>query len=146
MRWTTAAVLLACAAAAPRSAEAQSDTVAVCVVRDDGELGQELHTFDRANPPAHHHSHNPDPGPGYAAGKRWFIDNEPFRFNDRGFVKYGLPLVVELGKLKRVGRYRGVGLYTEVEEGDDPLVLYVPVRPGCEFQRYQTEPIGRVRG
>jgi hypothetical protein len=40
-----------------------------------------------------------------------------------------------------------VGVFAETGATDRPEVVYIPVRPGCEFQPYQTEvKTGGVRG
>lgn len=146
MRWTAAAMMVLAVCAAAASAEAQVRQVTVCLVRD-GELAQEVHSIDPTRLDTTWNHRRPPLRPGYAADQEWFINNEPFRFNGRGFVKYGLPRVVPFGTLKRVGVHQGVPLFAESDADDDPLVLYVPLRPGCEFQLYQTEAITRsVRG
>ena len=120
--------------------------VRLCLFRG-GELREESHVVDATRLDSVY-ARTRDPGPGYAAGERWYIDNGPIQFGRRRFVKYGLPRVMTMGELRRLGAYRGIGVYTEVAESvDDPLVLYVPVRPGCEFQVYSTEPLtGGIRG
>jgi hypothetical protein len=143
MRWTVAAMLaLTACAAVPTGAEAQArpDSVALCVIRD-GELREEMQP--RGDSVYNTHTYTgPGPGPGYVHSEAFFVNNEPIRFGRRMFVKYGLPRVMEVGELRRLGRYQGVSVFTEVQEPeDDPLVLYLPVRPGCEFQPYQTEAI-----
>jgi hypothetical protein len=40
-----------------------------------------------------------------------------------------------------------VGVFTEASATGTPDVIYIPVRPGCEFQPYQYEvPARGVRG
>lgn len=75
---------------------------------------------------------------GYAAEARWFIDNEPIPFTRPwAHVKYGYPRVMGVHEIVRAGEHRGVGIYVAVGDTVDPQVIYVPVRPGCLFQRYQ---------
>ena len=84
---------------------------------------------------------------GYAAGASWFINNEPVMMMGRRYVKYGLPRVLGVNDVTRVGEYQGVSVFAETGATGTPEVLYVPVRPGCEFQPYQTEvKAGAVRG
>jgi hypothetical protein len=84
---------------------------------------------------------------GYAAGATWFINNEPVTMMGRRYVKYGLPRVLGVNEVTRVGEYMGVSVFAETGAMGTPEVLYVPVRPGCEFQPYQTEvKAGAVRG
>jgi hypothetical protein len=74
----------------------------------------------------------------YAASHPWYADGEPIRFRGRRFVRYGEPRVLGVPEVARAGEYRGVGVYTE--PGDTaPAFVYLPVRPGCEFQPYQLE-------
>jgi hypothetical protein len=84
---------------------------------------------------------------GYAAGASWFINNEPVMVMNRRYVKYGLPRVLGVNEVTRVGEYQGVSVFAETGATGTPEVLYVPVRAGCEFQPYQTEiKAGAVRG
>jgi hypothetical protein len=88
----------------------------------------------------------PDP-PGYAAGARWMILNEPIPFRGRRYVKYGRARVLGAREVERTGEYQGTPLFREAGESGDPIVLYVPVLPGCVFQPYQnTANVGAVRG
>jgi len=83
----------------------------------------------------------------YAANATWFINNEPITFNNRRYVKYGLPRVLGVSEVTRGGDYQGVGVFTEAGATGAPEVIYLPVRPGCEFQPYQLEQkTGAVRG
>lgn len=85
--------------------------------------------------------------PNYAAGATWFVNNEPVMVSNRRFVKYGLPRVVAPADLRHVGTVNGVNIFAAGDAGENPEVVYVPVRPGCEFQPYQYEvPVRRVRG
>jgi hypothetical protein len=84
---------------------------------------------------------------GYAAGGTWYINNEPVTINGRRYVKFGLPRVVGVNEVTRTGEYQGVGVFTESSATGTPDVVYIPVRPGCEFQPYQYEvPARGVRG
>ena len=86
-------------------------------------------------------------GAQYAANATWYINNEPITFGNRRYVKYGLPRVLGVNEVTRVGDYQGVGVFAETGATDRPEVVYIPVRPGCEFQPYQTEvKTGGVRG
>ena len=80
----------------------------------------------------------------YAAGEPWFIQEEPIVVNG---VQYALPRVLGVNDVVRVGEYRGIPVFAAAGTADPPLVVYVPVRPGCEFQPYQTDAkTGAVRG
>lgn len=79
----------------------------------------------------------------YARSRIWYRDNERIDYDPRDvcFTKYGLPRILERDSLRRLGAWRGVPVFSERSAGDDPLVIYAPVGPGCEFQPYQTEAI-----
>jgi opacity protein-like surface antigen len=82
----------------------------------------------------------------YAANASWYINNEPLTFQNRRFVKYGLPRVLGVNEVTRVGEFGGVPVFAETGQ-TRPEVVYVLVRPGCEFQPYQVETkTGSVRG
>ena len=84
---------------------------------------------------------------GYAAGATWYINNEPITVNGRRYVRYGLPRVLGVSEVTRTADYMGVSVFSEAGAMGTPEVLYIPVRPGCEFQPYQLEvKAGGVRG
>ena len=84
---------------------------------------------------------------GYAGGEPWFIANEAITVNGRRYVRYGLPRVLGVSEVSRTADFSGVPVFAEAGATGTPEVLYVPVRPGCEFQPYQLEvKAGGVRG
>ncbi|HEU4880757.1 MAG TPA: hypothetical protein VFT45_00890, partial [Longimicrobium sp.] len=88
----------------------------------------------------------PATAPSYAGGAGWYIQGGPITLDGRRFVKYGLPRVLGVNEVTRTGEYEGVPLFAEPGMAR-PDVVYVAVRPGCEFQPYQTEvKAGSVRG
>jgi hypothetical protein len=88
----------------------------------------------------------PSSSPSYAAGAPWYIQNDQITVQGRRFVKFGLPRILGTGDVARVGEYQGVPVFAEAGM-ERPDVVYVAVRPGCEFQPYQTEvKSGAVRG
>jgi hypothetical protein len=77
---------------------------------------------------------------GYAGNETWFINSEPVTFMDRRYVKYGLPRILGTTDVNSVGTVNGVATFAEpTANAQHPEVIYVPVRPGCEFQPYQIE-------
>ena len=90
----------------------------------------------------------------YAQEAAWYVENEPMPESvwpvedARGdYVKYGPPRTEEADSLTRISSWRGVGVYAGQWQGRlDYGVLYVPVRPGCWFHRYQFVGVGEVRG
>ena len=127
----------------------EMQTIQVCVVQD----GNVANVSAMYNPTAGDTTVNGQPfatafptGAQYAANATWYINNEPVTFQTRRFVKYGLPRVLGVNEVTRVGEFQGVSLFAETGQ-TRPEVVYVPVRPGCEFQPYQVETkTGSVRG
>ncbi|HEX6746478.1 MAG TPA: hypothetical protein VF092_04120 [Longimicrobium sp.] len=78
------------------------------------------------------------PTPVYAAAERWYVNNEPFYFEGRRYVKYGLPRTIDPALLRRIGRFGLMGIYAEKPRPgeDDAETVYIPVGPG-EYQPYQ---------
>jgi hypothetical protein len=81
----------------------------------------------------------------FAVNAAWYHAYEPIMMRDRRYVIYGLPRALRPGDLVARGTYRGVTVFAEPGDAHPP-VLYLPVRPTCEFQPYQTEMGGPVRG
>ena len=128
--------LLTAFAASPGAAQQRG--VRVCVVRG-GELATETRTYDPAVGDSSV-SHGPrEPMPEYAADDTFYVNREPISFTGRRYRHHGLPRVLEIGGVVRVGTYRGLGVYADAGTADRPSVVYLPVRPGCEFQPYVLE-------
>lgn len=72
----------------------------------------------------------------YGAGNAWFAAGEPIAYEGRRYEKYGLPRVLGVDEVVRVGEWAGVPLFGDPLAGD---VVYLPVRTGCEFQPYSPE-------
>jgi hypothetical protein len=88
----------------------------------------------------------PATAPAYAANAGWYIQGEPIMLDRRRYVKFGLARVLGVNEVTRVGEFQGVPVFAEAGT-TKPEVVYVAVRPGCEFQPYQTEvKSGAVRG
>lgn len=88
----------------------------------------------------------PATGSSYAGGANWYIQGDAITLDGRRFVKFGLPRVLGVNDVARSGEYQGVPVFAEggMTRSD---VVYVAIRPGCEFQPYQTEvKSGAVRG
>jgi hypothetical protein len=83
----------------------------------------------------------------YAAGTPWYINHEPLLLANRRFIKYGLPRRLSARELQPAGQFNGVPVFVEAGTRGSADVYYVPVRPGCEFQPYQSQDTaGAVRG
>ena len=88
----------------------------------------------------------PATAPAYAAGAGWYIQGEPITLDRRRYVKFGLARVLGVDEVARVGEHQGVPVFAEAGT-TRPEVVYVAVRPGCEFQPYLSEVMsGAVRG
>lgn len=84
---------------------------------------------------------------GYAFNKPWYVHNEPITWERRYYTKYGPPRVLSPAALRPAGEHGGVVFFAEVDTAETPGVIFVPIRPGCEFHSYQWErTIGGVRG
>lgn len=76
----------------------------------------------------------------YARKKPWYVNNEKISFGKYKYTKYGLPRVLGIGEITRTGSYDGVGIYVEsASDETTPVLIYMPVRQGCEFQPYLRE-------
>jgi hypothetical protein len=82
----------------------------------------------------------------YATGRTWFVQGEPIQFMNRRYVRFGLTRVIGAGELTRVGEHQGVPVFAPTGQTTAPDVIYLPVRPGCEFQPFQHEAEIQVRG
>ena len=126
------------------------EDIQICVLQQDGSLTTVTGSYSRT---AGDTLVNGQPfatayptGAQYAANATWFINNEPVMFQNRRFVKYGLPRVLGVNEVTRMGDFMGVPVFAEAGQ-TRPDVIYVPVRSGCEFPPYQTEvKTGGVRG
>ena len=88
----------------------------------------------------------PATAPTYAASETWYINNDSISLNDRQYVRYGTTRILTPGTLTSAGTVNGVGVFAETGATSPFDVIYVPVRPGCEFQPYQQRARVRVRG
>lgn len=84
----------------------------------------------------------------FAVSAAWYHANETIIAFYRRWWPVGLPRTLRPGDLvARGGEYRGVPVFTDARSSSAlPDLVYLPVRPTCEFQQYQTEMAGPVRG
>jgi hypothetical protein len=71
---------------------------------------------------------------GYALPNEWYRRGETIEIRGRPYAKHGMTSYFLPEELVRAGEYRGVPLF--VAAVDSLPYVYVPVRPGCEFQPY----------
>lgn len=122
--------------------------ITVCLV-ENGDLREVPVTYNfltgdtlRDGRPIHE---NEPTSTAYAAGAPWYIENALITRGEHRYMKYGTTRILASGELQEFGEYQGVPLF--VDRGNaarPPEIIYVPVRPGCEFQRYVREL--RLRG
>lgn len=89
---------------------------------------------------------HPATAPTYAAGANWYVQSDQMRFTDRDWVRFGVTRVIQPAQLQRVGEVQGTQVFAETGATAPYQVLYVPVRPGCEFQPFQPRAALRPRG
>jgi hypothetical protein len=73
----------------------------------------------------------------YALNAAWYTTSQPIIMLGGVYVKYGLPRILGTTDVVPIATFRGVTVF--VESGMDPRrpeVIYLPTRPGCEFQPY----------
>jgi hypothetical protein len=76
----------------------------------------------------------------YASVAGWYVANEAITFRGHRYVKYGVPLVMGVREVARIGEYQKVGVYAErADTASVSRVFYLPSRPGCEFQPYAAD-------
>jgi hypothetical protein len=88
----------------------------------------------------------PTRSPEYAAGTSWYIQSDSLMFEGDEYVRFGVTRTVPHTQLMRAGDFEGTNVFVETGAMAPYSVIYVPVRPGCEFQPYQMREVIRVRG
>jgi hypothetical protein len=88
---------------------------------------------------------HPAKAPVYAAGAGWFAASDTLRLDGATYVKLGVTHTLQPGQLVRVGEVAGTGVFVETGDGGPNGLVYLPVRPGCEFQPYAAHPEIRPR-
>jgi hypothetical protein len=73
----------------------------------------------------------------YASVAEWYVNREPIRFRGQRYRMHGTPRVIGMNELVRAGEFLGVPVFVAADEtGVDTPAIYLPFRPGCEFQPY----------
>lgn len=143
------------APAAPVAPAAPAEmTMQVCVV-DDGMLRQvsAIHVPSRRDTLVMvdgqrraFSSVHPASPPTYAAGASWYTASDAITLDGQEYVRYGLPRVIGATQLDRIADYQGTAVFAEQGAEAPHTLVYLPLRPGCEFQPYQQREAIRVRG
>jgi len=89
---------------------------------------------------------HPATAPNYAVGANWYVQQQEIMFNQRNWVPFGVTRIIQPPNLQRVGEYQGTPVFAEAGRTAPYEVVYIPVRPGCEFQPYQPREAIRPRG
>jgi len=69
--------------------------------------------------------------------------DEPIKFGDREYLKFGLPRSVSPAEVTRAGEFQGVSIFHEVGAESPPEVIYIPVASGCTAQPFQRQELVR---
>lgn len=88
----------------------------------------------------------------YAQGRDWYVQDEPVvleqmvdeRTVELEYVRVGGEISLDCPNIRRVGEFRGVPVFADVNATAPYETLYVPVRPGV-WQAYETD-LAAVRG
>lgn len=73
----------------------------------------------------------------YALNAKWYVYSGFIQVAGGLYVKYGLPRILAPTDVVPVAAYRGVTVFAEPAANPRrPEAIYIPVRPGCEFQPY----------
>ena len=135
----------------PPPAPPTTRTITICVV-ENGMLREVSATFTPStgdttvNNRAFRMAY-PSSAPTYASGATWYINNDSITVADEEYVRFGVARVITPpSQLTRVGEFQGTPIFAQTGEDSPQEVLYVPLRPGCEFQPYQLREEIQVRG
>ncbi|MDB4948771.1 MAG: hypothetical protein JWM27_1420 [Gemmatimonadetes bacterium] len=86
------------------------------------------------------------PGGEYASGRAWFVSGTALARDGVRYEKLGLPRVLGADELRPAWVEDGVPVFVPAG-GGAAEVVYLPTRPGCEFQPYQRRDVAlKVRG
>jgi hypothetical protein len=75
----------------------------------------------------------------FAASAAWYRRHENFSYNGRPYWAVGLPRAMRPGELVVRGKSRGLMVFVTPGTPRRVNMLYLAVRPTCEFQQYETE-------
>lgn len=126
------------------------ESLSVCVVRD-GALSEVPVTYNPATGDSTYQGQRfGDAFPAdssFAIGTAWYHTREPIKIFGRRYLQYGLPRVLQPSDVVARGTYRGIPFFVEPMASTVPEVLFLPLRPTCEFQTYQIGEHGEpIRG
>ena len=67
----------------------------------------------------------------------WYRESMVVGFEWGRYLKYGQPRILGITDVVPIGTFRGVTVFAEPgADRERPQVIYLPVRPACEFQPY----------
>jgi hypothetical protein len=65
------------------------------------------------------------------------VNDEGITIRGRPYRREARPRILAIDEVAKVGEYRGVGVYADAKDtASASRWVYLPVRPGCEFQPY----------
>jgi hypothetical protein len=142
--FTAALALCSISSFAQTAAVEKYDPIRVCIIKDDA-LTEILAYYDNKTGATYVDRDGKlvkldeafPAGDVYTANKTWYINSDEIKCLGKTYVKYGLPRVLGVNEIEKVGVYDKVNVYAEPNADDAPEVIYLPVRAGCEFQPYQ---------
>lgn len=74
----------------------------------------------------------------YASVAGWYVNDEPITIRARPYRRSARPRILGINEVAKVGEYRGVGVYADAADTSSASrFVYLPYRPGCEFQPYE---------
>ncbi len=81
--------------------------------------------------------------PALSRGAALAAQDEPVKFGEREYLKFGLPHVVSPDEVTRAGEVDGVSVFHHQGAESPPEVIYVPVGEGCLAQPFQRQELVR---
>jgi hypothetical protein len=88
---------------------------------------------------------HPDTIANYAGRKDWLAPGKAVIHEGRHYYMYGLPRVLRIDELRKVGEYRNVPLFEAADDPPGQGTVFVPVGPGCVFTPYNDQGTRPVR-
>jgi hypothetical protein len=73
----------------------------------------------------------------YAANDSWNRHSSLLSLPGANYIRYGQPRILAPTDVVAITTFRGVPVFAEpAADREHPQVIYLPTRPGCEFQPY----------
>jgi hypothetical protein len=72
----------------------------------------------------------------YASVAGWYVNDEPITIRGRPYRRDARPRILGTSEVAKIGEYRGVSVFADAADTASTRWVYLPTRPGCEFQPY----------